>query len=206
MDTNAINVTSDDLPSVCRRLPGESQEAYHAFMTYLCGGEKRSQAQTQRLIGHKAPGVVGKWSAEYDWVDRCKVYDEWLYTCIAARQSEDKIKEMLGRHSEQAAEYLLLIKKIGASFMRRIELDPKVLDDLPIAQHIEYVIRICSVLGKLQEAEALANGLTPTRRIELTGAGGGEVKFRMLAPLVVEGNSVASLPEAVVVGDNEEAW
>lgn len=199
MDKSSVNVTAEDLPIVCRRLPAETQEAYHAFMTYLCGGEKRSHAQTMRLIGHKAPGVIAKWSSEFDWVERCRQYDDWLYSSVAARKAENDIKEMLGRHTKQTANYLKLLGRIGKSLFKRIENDPSLLDNLDVRQHIEYVIRISTVLGKLQEAEALANGLTPTRRIELTGDGGGAVKVRLIPPTT--GQAVS--PEGTLVEHHE---
>lgn len=68
------NRTKDDL---WERQPGESAQAYEAFAIYRDMGSDRSlRAVAEKLS--KSYTLIGRWSREKKWGERCRAYDNHL--------------------------------------------------------------------------------------------------------------------------------
>ena len=59
---------------------GETDTAYDRFMAYLKLGTERSLDKVRQNYGKTTAykRQLEKWSSKYDWVDRCRAYDEHL--------------------------------------------------------------------------------------------------------------------------------
>jgi hypothetical protein len=56
------------------RQHSESPKAYEAFRAYLLQGATRSLARVEAELG-KSHQLISKWSAQWNWVERCRAYD-----------------------------------------------------------------------------------------------------------------------------------
>lgn len=87
------NRTKDDL---WERQPGESAQAYEAFAIYRDMGSNRSlRAVAEKLS--KSYTLIGRWSREKKWGERCRAYDNHLDD-KARQEALQKYKKMRTRH------------------------------------------------------------------------------------------------------------
>ncbi len=56
------------------RLPGESAKAFEAFDLYCKLGEERSIRKVAQKL-NKSTQLLGRWSSQWDWVNRSRDYD-----------------------------------------------------------------------------------------------------------------------------------
>lgn len=56
------------------RLPGESAKAFEAFDRYCKLGEERSIRKVAQKL-NKSTQLLGRWSSQWDWVNRSRDYD-----------------------------------------------------------------------------------------------------------------------------------
>jgi hypothetical protein len=59
------------------RMPRESEEAHAAFLAYRDMGSIRSLGRVGQELG-KSCTILGRWSAKFDWVARCRAWDNHL--------------------------------------------------------------------------------------------------------------------------------
>lgn len=87
---------------VLQRLPDESVKAYEAFAIYRDMGVGRSlEAVAQKL--NKSVTLMGRWSGQYDWVNRAGAYDDYIEAQARKKLERDAIRrkaDMLKRHAE----------------------------------------------------------------------------------------------------------
>jgi hypothetical protein len=76
------------------RLDGESAKAYSAFCVYRDLGSERSLQKAAEIVygsGAKR-GQLERWSSKFDWVARCRTYDDWkemlVQSAIAEREQQ----------------------------------------------------------------------------------------------------------------------
>lgn len=60
------------------RQPGESEQAFTAFRTYLDLGPRRSLATVGRELG-KSKAMMERWSSRWSWVARVEAYTDHLF-------------------------------------------------------------------------------------------------------------------------------
>lgn len=78
------NTTTDELEgndepgAAWERQPGERPRAYQAFAIYRELGAERSLRDTARMLGHRSPTQVERWSSANDWSRRVAAYDDYL--------------------------------------------------------------------------------------------------------------------------------
>lgn len=61
------------------RLPNESSRAYQAYVIYRDLGPDRSLAQVSQKHTKSIP-TLKRWSSKYNWVERARAYDDYLFT------------------------------------------------------------------------------------------------------------------------------
>lgn len=74
--------------------PNESARAYEAFCQYAeMGAADRSvRGVAQRL--HKSNTIIGRWSREHDWVERCRAFDQSVAADIAQAHTKRYLTEL----------------------------------------------------------------------------------------------------------------
>ncbi len=78
MDENTPERFRSDTP--WNQLPDETDTAYHRFTVYLEMGADRSIPKVREKTG-KSQGYdrhLYRWSSQYNWVDRCRAYDQHI--------------------------------------------------------------------------------------------------------------------------------
>lgn len=90
--------------------PGETPKQFEAFCIYRDMGANRSARAVGQQLG-KSRQLIGRWSSDNDWVNRCAAWDE-EQDRIARRAQIDEIKKMRKRHADLA--YAMLIKSAKA--------------------------------------------------------------------------------------------
>lgn len=139
------------------RQPGETRRAFAAFCIYRdLGPRKRSHGQAaKRYYEGKARvylGQIALWSSRYNWVERCRQYDEFVDE-QRRQKALDAILEMADRQAREGTALQTLGARILSSLLARgNEITGNVLD----------VVR---ALRTGAEIERLARGM-PTQIIE----------------------------------------
>lgn len=97
------------------RLPDESEKAYEAFSIYRDLGVNRSLELVSKKLT-KNVQLIKRWSADYNWVERVRLYDEQIDQQARKQLEKEAIQrkvDMLRRHGmagrllqRKAAEYL----------------------------------------------------------------------------------------------------
>lgn len=67
----------------------ETFKAYKAFATYRDMGSSRSIQIVADKLGYKTAHLCWKWSAEHDWVARCKAFDSYIQEIEQAKYKEN---------------------------------------------------------------------------------------------------------------------
>lgn len=92
------------MPEPWERQDNEGEEAFEAFQKYRDMGVGRSLSAVAQQL-HKSKTLMGRWSSEYNWVDRIKEWDREQDRILRLQQIED-IKNMRKRHADLAVEML----------------------------------------------------------------------------------------------------
>lgn len=103
------------------RQPDESTQAYEAFTIYR---EERSITKVAQRLD-KSRTIIGQWSSEWSWVERCRQYDNALQA-VDFEERRAQIKAMQEKHRDTANE--LQTKAMEA--IRKLDMEdlsPKVL-------------------------------------------------------------------------------
>lgn len=79
------------------RQPDESTQAYEAFTVYR---EERSITKVAQKLD-KSRTIIGQWSSEWQWVARCRDYDNALQS-VDFEEKRAAIREMHQRHLKMA--------------------------------------------------------------------------------------------------------
>ena len=194
----------------------ETSRAYGAFACYLELGSKRTLRECAEAGGYSQTGVR-KWSARHDWDTRATAYDvAMLQRSIEGReQVRERARQVMMDDAEEAA------RMVGAIMRRELAL-PKCGDQcsdelcvcgsrIPILdRHGEHIGYRAAVAPSTAQAAALAIldrcGMTPPKRVELTGADGE--RLRLEASLALGGLSderLGALAAAFAPDDDDDA-
>lgn len=124
------------MPEVWERMPNESSKAYAAFCVYRDLGPERSlEKAIQKLDKKRVKQTVWRWSSKYNWVARCKAYDDY----IERRKREEReraILEMAERHAREAVAFQ---QKVLA---RLKDIDPSELSPSDIARWFDVAVKV----------------------------------------------------------------
>lgn len=139
------------------RQPGETPRAYSAFCIYRdLGLKERSLRETTRRYyedkSRTSMARIGRWSSKYNWVERCRAYDEFLDE-RRRQKALDAILEMADRQAREGTALQTLGARILSSLLAKGE---------NITGNVLDVVR---ALRTGAEIERLARGM-PTQIIE----------------------------------------
>lgn len=76
--------------------PGESSQAFSAFLAYLEMGEERSLAKVGKKLG-KSSALMERWSSKWGWVKRVEDYRKYTLRKEHEKVVKDRSK-MIDRH------------------------------------------------------------------------------------------------------------
>lgn len=82
------------------RQKGEGSQAFEAFSLYLDMGANRSIRAVGQELG-KSRALIERWSSAYDWVERCRAWDNYLKQ-EAQKAAIAEAKSMTRRHIKMA--------------------------------------------------------------------------------------------------------
>ncbi len=140
------------------RQPGETSKAYAAFCIYRnMGPRQRSLIETARCWyadkSRTRVGVIERWSAGHNWVERCKAYDEFIDE-QRRQQALDEILEMAGRQAREGTQ----LQALGLRILQKISAQ----------EPSGNVLDVVRALRTGAEIERLARGM-PTAIVEEQG-------------------------------------
>ena len=74
--------------------PTETDLAYSYFVSYMEIGHDRSMTKVVQKHNRKESykTQLGKWSSKYDWIDRCKAYDQ--YVMLKSLENREKLLDV----------------------------------------------------------------------------------------------------------------
>lgn len=121
--------------------PDETDTAYDRFMAYLKMGADRSMAKVVQKYGMKKSykSQLERWSLKYNWVDRCRAYDENI--ALQYVESEE-----------------LIHKKVRSEILRRLPStigklhDIAYSDDHDRMEAMEMIMNIAGLTGKEEDS------------------------------------------------------
>jgi hypothetical protein len=116
------------------RIPGESRQAWAAFVLYRDMGPTRSHVRVAQESG-KDVTLMHRWSVRWSWVDRCDAYDVEQDRRKRAAQAEE-LEEMTRRQVRIAVG----LQSTGLKALQAIK--PEELTAGEIARFIEVGVRI----------------------------------------------------------------
>lgn len=178
---------ADDVPLQCRMMAAERSKSYAAFCMYLCQYPSRDMNKVAQAMGVRTEQVY-QWSSEYSWKARSAAYDEWLSVKLLKAHAKKEVEEMLDRHANIARGYLNITSRLMTEFFDRVQSNPQILKTLKAKELFALIGQMAKIIPQMQEAEAVARGLTPSKRVEITGANGGAVGVRFMPPVIVDTN------------------
>ena len=166
-----MSETTMQLKKPWQRWPDESDTAYHRFTIYLELGGGRSLRATREKIG-KTSGYerqLQTWSSKYDWVDRCKAYDEYLF-----------LKDLSNKEQ--------VLDRGKARLLRMMD---KALDELESVLDEEDVIdvgegRAHILTQKLKAIDSVLNRIGLVEQKEVPDTGGGNVTINNFVQNIYE--------------------
>ena len=104
------------IDSTGKRVKGESEEAWQAFVLYRDMLWREEKPQTRKLVRvaeelKKAVQLIGRWSLKYDWHGRVHAYDVWMDREVQRERVENRI--LLNRNMAKMGR-LLMTKGMNA--------------------------------------------------------------------------------------------
>lgn len=90
------------------RQPGESEQAFTAFRTYLDLGPKRSLAKVGHQLG-KSKALMERWSSQWKWVKRVEAYTNHLFRQADLEQQRE-VKRRIVTSNETLEELSAIVR------------------------------------------------------------------------------------------------
>lgn len=181
------------------KLENETDKAYAAFMQYCRMGVNRSL----RKLAKRMKGVqdgdnnstnywrqLGKWSSEYNWLERTSAFDAY-YEALAQKRWERRQRKIRENDYSQAAELRKLATRIFAESPKFIKASRKVTERnedgspktvvVTLALDANLAINALNTASKLQRQAA---GIDDTKvKHEITGKDGQPIETKQTVDL-----------------------
>ena len=110
----------NDIIAPWERQPKEGSGAYEAFAIYRDLGGERSLRKTAQKLGKNCTTIT-EWSSRWDWVERCRAWDNFVTRQAREKAIKDR-KEMMTRQTNIA----LLMQQKAVQALEK--LDPEHMD------------------------------------------------------------------------------
>lgn len=154
---------------IWERRAEESAKAFEAFVAYRELGATRSLAAVGHRLG-KSTALMERWSAQYDWVDRCHAFD-----IAMDRARTEKVFESNAQARQRVIDDATLVqKRLMARFARMSE------EELA-AVPLKDLMRVWEIAMK---AERLSRGESTENVAVLTGEMLEQIVSELIVPLL----------------------
>ena len=111
------------------RQPKESARAYEAFDLYLKMGPERSLRKVGQELG-KSNTLISRWSSAWNWLERCRDYDNYL-----KRQELEEQRKAVKKMQQRQIQTAMLMQKKAVEALDK--LDPERLSPKDIKEFIK---------------------------------------------------------------------
>lgn len=102
------------------RQPGESAQAYSAFMNFLMlSSDERTYPKCAEIVG-KSASLMRQWGQQWKWRLRAAHYEEH-YALLRLESLESKRDDMYVRHEALASQALAIVEAKFESFLAQIQ-------------------------------------------------------------------------------------
>lgn len=151
------------MPLMYEQLEEEGPRAFEAFVIYRDMGLGRNLESVSKQVD-KNMSMIRRWSAEYNWVARCRAWD--------AEQDRVKREAQTREIVEMAKRHAAIAVRLQEKLVRRLQdLDPMELTPKEVSTWLETAVKI----------ERLSRGVsTDSVRQEVVGADGGAVELSVV--------------------------
>ncbi len=157
---------SSNRSHVWQKQPGESRQAFAAFVAFRDAGATRSITKVAAGLS-KSRGLMSRWSSRWNWHGRADAWDAHL--------EAEWVSEARAQRREAARRHVQITQDVQAKIVARLaSIDADTLTAADLIRLLDVSVRI--------EREALGMG----QRLEVTGAGGGPISTVELTPLTDE--------------------
>ena len=96
------------------RQPSERSGAYEAFAVYRDMGGERSIRKAGQKLGKNYTTIAG-WSSKYDWVERCRLYDNDV-----ARQAREKALKGINEMQTRQIKIAMLMQQKATEALAKL--------------------------------------------------------------------------------------
>ena len=176
------------------KLPGESATGYSAFIRWLDYPPPRpTLAAFSRELGRSA-SLISRWGRDWEWKDRADAMDRARLEAAMGKREEQRetVRQQL---LDSAFEHVGILRDIANGIMDEG-------DQVPLLDRHGQVVGTRPAVPPATRAAAARAvlelaGITPPKRVELTGADGAELRLRARAALSdLTGEQLAALARA----------
>jgi hypothetical protein len=197
-----------------KKRPKETPRAFGAFSDYLQMGPGRSLTECAERFGYRV-NSLNNWSSVHQWRDRAQAYDtaELERSIQGREQVRERARQNLIDDIEESTRTIRGVRK------GRVPM-PECGDDCTLERcmcgvwvpvldrHGKVVGRKPQIAASTRQAAAVATldrcGLTPPKRVELTGADGEKLRLEASLQLGGLGDAeLAALAAAFAPGDDQ---
>lgn len=145
------------------QLPTESPQAYQAACEYFSMGVERSQEDVARKLS-KSRQLMGRWSAQHDWVERAAEYDQAMQDEAAQERTKRYLAD-LEDHRTRYQQAGRALYQVAGKLLKRMDREVDNLDLTPAALGI--LLRAFTTAGDMEAHALNLDELMP----KLTGDG-----------------------------------
>lgn len=184
---------------IFERQPGETDQAWEAFVMYRDGGSDRSLTKVAQTVG-KERTLMGTWSSRWSWVKRSQAWDKHLDD-VRRKSMEKAAATMAERHANQAMLVQNVLQRPLAALAKHLQGDPKALDKMT-AKELFALVRDTSGPWKTAiDVERLSRGADTER---VSHAGLTVEDFRAAAAMSIRTAAQSASPENAPAEPAEE--
>lgn len=151
--------------NILDRQPNESEIAWMYYLRYRDEIEKPRRKSHLKCNGGDSYAKILKWSKEFKWDERCRIYDSELdkqKRDAAKKATFDNVKSTLSRHANNARAYGAITMTIQKKILELINKpEGGALDGIHILKLLDYGLQSARILPALQQEERNAMGINP---------------------------------------------
>lgn len=151
------------------RQPGEQEEAWIAYLRYRELPNPRRKSHLSRNGGDAYKNIL-RWSKQFSWDERCRIYDTQLDAARRQGVQEavtSEVKAVLQRHAKNAGAFNALVMKVHQTVLKRVMENEQLLAAMEIRQLLDIVLQCARLLPSIQQEERNAMGVNPTLNLVL---------------------------------------
>lgn len=157
--------------NIADRQPDETEDAWNYYLLYRdLQHPRRKNALPSCGAGGKSYANVLKWSKEYKWDERIRIWDSELDAIRRAATKQaaaEQIKATTQRHAKNAQAFGAVVMNIQATVLKRIKESPNLLETMDFSKLLDTMMTAARILPALQQEERNALGIHPALNLIL---------------------------------------